>query len=385
MIKLPTPPAPISFEELRAMRQPEAERILIDKFPPILAGGASLPFYFSGNAGLGKTWHGLNLVRDLLVSRGWIAETLPPGLTGEGFKQLLYSWILSPGRRVIPCDESHETFTDSFWREFKLLINDNCEAIEFEAKDKEGKPVTAVFRPENHLFMFASNFSLEIKGQQKGAVSSRTIPVPFAPYCPTDKAAIWHYKANKAGLKTSPESAAMGIRCVVSNGREIAKQITALSELFSGTGSVLDPSTEYGMQCALFRCRYNADGLTRDHITILEYCGTKGRQVNEIERCACQGTSPLEALGHLIGMGFIYTPANGRKAITANAVSYLANLNKFKATYADEIAVAELPAPEWQKAVIAGMPKEEKPAPIVKVKAKKPAPAKLPAAKRKTA
>ena len=296
-------------------------------------------------------------------------EYLPENLTGKAFLELLASWIMSPARRVIIADETHESLSDSFWREFKLLISDDCRKVPFSAEfgDAETRAMQEfVFDPCQFLFLFASNFDLEKKGSQEGAVRSRTVQIPFTPYNDADKAAVWKSKADSAGLVYSPESMALAVRNVIPNGRAIGAQITALRELSLGSGKgIIDLATKEGMQNALLRCKYRPRGFTESHLAVLRYVASPGgRQVKEIKGCACHGASPLESLEDLIASGLVHTGSNSKKCLTAAGTAYLVSVAEFDKTQAESLRIARLPAPEWQEALRPPppAPKVEKPA-----------------------
>lgn len=365
----------ITYQTLRAMRQPEAERILLDKLPLIIAGEGSMPFSFTGQKGLGKTRFGLEFVSSILASHGWKVEYLPENLTGKAFLELLASWIMNPVRRVIIADETHESLSETFWREFKLLISDDCRKVSFQAEfgDAETRAMQEfVFNPADFLFLFASNFDLEKKGSQEGAVRSRTVQIPFLPYNDSDKAAVWKAKADAMGFEYSAESAEIAIRNCLANGRAIGAQITALRELALGSGKgIIDLRTKEGMQAALLRCQYRPRGFTDSHISILRYISAPGgRQVKEIKGCASHGASPLELLEDSIAAGLVHTGSNSRKCLTAAGVSYLARVAEFDALQADALRIARLPAPEWQKALAPEPPAKVEP--VAPIKADKP-------------
>lgn len=353
----------ITYQTLRAMRQPEAERILLDKLPLIIAGEGSMPFSFTGQKGLGKTRFGLEFVASILASHGWRIEYLPENLTGKAFLELLAAWIMNPVRRVIIADETHESLSETFWREFKLLISDDCRKVSFQAEFGHAETRAMqefIFNPADFLFLFASNFDLEKKGSQEGAVRSRTVQIPFLPYNDADKAAVWKAKADAIGLEYSPESAEVAIRNVLANGRAIGAQITALREIALGSGKgVIDLGTRGGMQAALLRSQYRPKGFTDAHIAILRYISAPGgRQVKEIKGCASHGASPIELLEDLIASGLVHTGSNSRKCLTAAGVSYLSRVAEFDKANESALAIARLPAPDWQAALRPAPPVE---------------------------
>ncbi len=354
--------APITVADLRRMRQPDAEIILFDILNPVIHGGATLPLGITGEAGLGKTTQGLDYISALLCARGFQKDKLPDNCTAKMLKETLYSWTLKPGRRVIPCDESHAGFSDSFWEEFKKLIRDDCQPVEFETKDADGKAVSAVFIPANHVFIFATNFGMESGGNNhKGAINRRLLPIPFLPYREHDKRAIWEEKAAIHKLPYSSESASLALRCVISNGGEIEKQVSRLASIAHGSGNFLNFGDAWQMQSALMRAGYFQQGLTANHIAVLEYIAieSRGRQVNEIEKCATKGTCPLAILSHLVSMGFAITTGGGRKGATEKGRAYLESHKTFMDTYKEEYAIAALPIPEWKAALLSAIAEEE--------------------------
>lgn len=281
------------------------------------------PLFFSGFAGLGKTFT-VSLIADLLPKHRLIE--LPPGFSATAFKKALVDFHHEPF--IMFLDEFHDmdagirnmlksiTETNGKVKEFTLSISGNDHKITID--------------PRKHWFIGASNEP--IKDSALVGQSGRFRDCQFLPYDEKGKMGILNALSGQylPGVELSTPVKSIVCR----NCRPFARSLKMMLErLWTEKKAGADLTTEEGVKKAIAAAGYFPEGWRKEHTDVLTFLAAteQGRQVQEIAAGPMRGASTKQAtalLSELMQGDLIMTLGNGRKAATAAAVKLLKKLEK---------------------------------------------------------
>jgi Holliday junction resolvasome RuvABC ATP-dependent DNA helicase subunit len=281
------------------------------------------PLFFSGFAGLGKTYT-LDLISALLPNFKRIE--LPPGFSATAFKKAL----------VENCHKSFIFFIDEFHdmdggirNILKALTETNGKIKDFNVSIG-GSDYTITIDPRKHWFIGASNEP--IKDSALVGQSGRFRDCQFLPYDDKGKTAILTALCGKY-LPGVPLSTPIK-NIIARNTRPFARSLKMMLErLWTELKHGADLGTEAGVKDAIKNAGYFPGGWRKEHTDVLTFLAAteQGRQVQEIAAGPMRGASTKQAsalLAELMQGDLIVTMGNGRKAATAAAVKLLKTLEK---------------------------------------------------------
>jgi len=280
------------------------------------------PLFFSGFAGLGKTY-GVDLIAEILPHR---LISLPPGFTAKTLKKALVDYSTEPF--ILFMDEAHDI--ESGCRNILKAItetNGKCKDFKLAIGTEE---YTITIDPRKHLFIMASNEP--VKDSALVGASGRFRDCQFVPY---------NDKGKKAILSTLAAQYLPGVNfpapirdIICRNVRPFARSMKMMLErLRTEEKAGADLTTENGVKAAIAAAGYFPGGWRGEHIAILKFLASSenGRQVQEIAQGPMRGASTGQAsatLAELMQGDLIVTLGNGRKAATETAVKLLKSLER---------------------------------------------------------
>lgn len=281
------------------------------------------PLFFSGFAGLGKTFT-LDLISALLPEHKRIE--LPPGFSATAFKKALVENCHRPF--IFFIDEFHD-MDGGIRNILKALTETNGKIKDFNVSIG-GSDYTITIDPRKHWFIGASNEP--IRDSALVGQSGRFRDCQFLPYDDKGKVSILTALSGKylPGVKLSTP-----IKNIIArNTRPFARSLKMMLErLWTEIKHGADLTTEAGVKEAIKAAGYFPGGWRKEHTDVLTFLAATeaGRQVQEIAAGPMKGASTKQAsalLAELMQGDLIVTMGNGRKAATSAAVKLLKALEK---------------------------------------------------------
>lgn len=324
----PTAIVPGSFQAIRNSLKHTFQAVMLKDVASIVHDATEgkmplSPLFFSGFAGLGKTF-AVDCMAALLPDHRLIS--LPPGFTAKVLKKALVDY--STESFILFIDEAHDM--ESGCRNLLKAITETNGKIKTFKLAIGAEEYSVTIDPRKHLFIMASNEPL--KDSALVGASGRFRDCQFLPYSETDKTAILDILS--AQYLPGVNLPAATRKVIARNVRPFARAIKMMLERLRTEGKAgADLTTEAGIKLAIASAGYYPGGWRGEHVAILKFLSASphGRQVQEIAQGPMRGASTGQAsavLAELMQGDLIVTLGNGRKAATETAIKLLKSLEK---------------------------------------------------------